>query len=87
MFDFILKISVPSSFPIISVFLWATAWKKLKRSRFTSDRRPEQAFAFLELKTMELATAVLELDGIVFKETQLKMRRPSDYNPQLVPAA
>lgn len=46
-----------------------------------------QAFAFLELKTMELATAVLELDGIVFKETQLKMRRPSDYNPQLVPAA
>eukprot|EP00903_Cladosiphon_okamuranus_P010716 g10128.t1 len=47
----------------------------------------EKAFAFLELKTMELATAVLELDGIVFKETQLKMRRPSDYNPQLVPAA
>ncbi len=37
-----------------------------------------QAFAFLELKTMELATAVLELDGIVYKETQLKMRRPSD---------
>ncbi|CAM9332566.1 unnamed protein product [Ectocarpus fasciculatus] len=47
----------------------------------------EKAFAFLELKTMELATAVLELDGIVYKETQLKMRRPSDYNPQLVPAA
>lgn len=45
-----------------------------------------QAFAFLELKTMELATAVLELDGIVFKEIQLKMRRPSDYNPSLVPA-
>ena len=45
-----------------------------------------QAFAFLELKTMELATAVLELDGIVFKETQLKMRRPSDFNPSLVPA-
>lgn len=35
---------------------------------------------------MELATAALELDGIVFKETQLKMRRPSDYNPSLVPA-
>lgn len=35
---------------------------------------------------MELATSVLELDGIVFKETQLKMRRPSDYNPSLVPA-
>ncbi|CAN0218966.1 unnamed protein product [Ectocarpus sp. 6 AP-2014] len=47
----------------------------------------EKAFAFLELKTMELATSVLELDGIVYKETQLKMRRPSDYNPQLVPAA
>lgn len=35
---------------------------------------------------MELATAALELDGIVFKETQLKMRRPSDYNPSMVPA-
>ncbi|CAN0102742.1 unnamed protein product [Hapterophycus canaliculatus] len=46
----------------------------------------EKAFAFLELKTMELATAVLELDGIMYKDTQLKMRRPSDYNPQLVPA-
>lgn len=45
-----------------------------------------QAFAFLELKTIELATAALELDGIVFKDTQLKMRRPSDYNPALVPA-
>eukprot|EP00904_Undaria_pinnatifida_P003298 jgi/Undpi1/1296/HiC_scaffold_11.g04688.m1 len=47
----------------------------------------EKAFAFLELKTMELATSVLELDGIVFKETQLKMRRPSDFNPSLVPAS
>ncbi|CAM9858285.1 unnamed protein product [Laminaria digitata] len=46
----------------------------------------EKAFAFLELKTMELATSVLDLDGIVFKETQLKMRRPSDFNPSLVPA-
>lgn len=45
-----------------------------------------QAFAFLELKTIELATAVLQLDGIVYKDTQLKMRRPSDYNPSMVPA-
>lgn len=47
---------------------------------------PCKAFAFLELKTIELATAVLELDGIVYKDTQLKLRRPSDYNPSMVPA-
>ncbi|CAM9764788.1 unnamed protein product, partial [Choristocarpus tenellus] len=46
----------------------------------------DKAFAFLELKTMELATAVLELDGIMMNETQLKIRRPSDFNPSLVPA-
>lgn len=61
----------------------ATCAVSVNRSPPTSD----QAFAFLELKTMELATSVLDLDGIVYKETQLKMRRPSDYNPQLVPAA
>ncbi|CAN0437198.1 unnamed protein product, partial [Discosporangium mesarthrocarpum] len=46
----------------------------------------EKAFAFLELKTMELATAVLSLNGIMMMDAQLKIRRPSDFNPELVPA-
>ncbi|CAN0188453.1 unnamed protein product, partial [Phaeothamnion confervicola] len=45
----------------------------------------ERAFAFVEIKTVELTTACLQLDGLVFQDQQLKIRRPSDYNPALMP--
>lgn len=75
------------SFQYFVAYLTLSARSPVASSETFAIRCSGQAFAFLELKTMELATSVLELDGIVYKETQLKMRRPSDYNPQLVPAA
>lgn len=45
----------------------------------------ERHFAFVELATMELATACMELDGIKFNGIPLKIRRPNDFNPTLVP--
>lgn len=41
----------------------------------------EKHFAFLELRSMELAAAVLELDGIQYRGAPLRIRRPNDYNP------
>lgn len=84
MFEICERTAIIAPSEVLADFLLsATCAVSVKRSPPTSY----QAFAFLELKTMELATSVLDLDGIVYKETQLKMRRPSDYNPQLVPAA
>jgi splicing factor U2AF subunit len=48
---------------------------------------PGKPFAFLELRTVDLATAVLQLDGIAFKGQSLKIRRPHDYNPLGQPPA
>lgn len=45
----------------------------------------DRHFAFVELATMELATACMELDGIKFNGIPLKIRRPNDFNPSLVP--
>lgn len=42
-----------------------------------SDKR----FAFLEFSTVDMATAAIQLDGVMFKGCQLKIRRPNDYNP------
>jgi splicing factor U2AF subunit len=45
----------------------------------------ERNFAFVELNTIELTTACLQLDGIKFNGQSLRIRRPNDYNPSVVP--
>ena len=46
----------------------------------------ERRFAFLEFKTMEITSALLELDGIdVLNRGKVKIKRPNDYNPALAP--
>eukprot|EP01041_Mallomonas_annulata_P001723 gene1723-3336_t len=45
----------------------------------------KKCFAFVELKSMELTTACLELDGIVYHNSILKIQRANEYKPELVP--
>jgi splicing factor U2AF subunit len=49
----------------------------------------EKVFAFVELISIELATACMVLDGIRFEHWSgpytLRIRRPNDYRPELVP--
>lgn len=46
----------------------------------------ERRFAFLEFKTMEITSALLEFDGIdVLGRGKVKIKRPNDYNPVLAP--
>jgi RNA recognition motif-containing protein len=45
----------------------------------------KKCFAFVELKSIELATACLELDGIVYKSNILKIQRANEYKPELLP--
>lgn len=45
----------------------------------------ERKFAFVEFKTIELTTACLALDGLPFQHATLAVRRPSDYQPAMVP--
>lgn len=45
----------------------------------------ERHFAFVELKSIELTTACMNLDGVSFRGQPLKIRRPNDYNPSTVP--
>ncbi|GLE10455.1 hypothetical protein PINS_up022577 [Pythium insidiosum] len=45
----------------------------------------ERHFAFVELKSIELTTACMNLDGISFRGQPVKVRRPNDYNPATVP--
>lgn len=49
----------------------------------------EKAFAFVELTSMELASACMALDGVRFDHftgpATLRVRRPNDYRPELVP--
>lgn len=47
--------------------------------------KPNGAFAFVELRTMELASACLALDGIGFRGSSLKVQRPKDYNEAASP--
>lgn len=42
--------------------------------------KPNAAFAFVELRTMELARACLALDGISLRGSSLKVQRPNDYD-------
>eukprot|EP01029_Cantina_marsupialis_P004756 TRINITY_DN1493_c3_g1_i1.p1 TRINITY_DN1493_c3_g1~~TRINITY_DN1493_c3_g1_i1.p1 ORF type:complete len:761 (+),score=263.06 TRINITY_DN1493_c3_g1_i1:127-2409(+) len=46
----------------------------------------EKKFAFVELHSVDLTSACMELDGIQFRGQPLKIRRPNDYNPALAPA-
>lgn len=49
----------------------------------------EKVFAFVEFISIELATACMVLDGIRFEHWSgsytLRVRRPNDYRPELVP--
>jgi hypothetical protein len=45
----------------------------------------KKCFAFVELRSIELATACLELDGIVYKKVALKVLRANEYKPELIP--
>lgn len=44
-----------------------------------------QGFVFLELRDVDETTALLMWDGVIFKDRQLKVRRPADYNPPPTP--
>jgi len=50
----------------------------------------EKAFAFVELTSIELTNACMSLDGIRFEHwsgnNTIRIRRPNDYRPELVPA-
>lgn len=45
----------------------------------------KKCFAFVELKSIELATACLSLDGIIFRNIVLRILRANEYKPELVP--
>lgn len=45
----------------------------------------DKKFAFVEFRSMEEASACMHLDGIEFKGTQIKIRRPSDYDAMNFP--
>lgn len=49
----------------------------------------EKCYAFVEFMSIELATACMQLDGIKFEHptgaTVLRIRRPNDYRPELLP--
>ena len=47
----------------------------------------ERRFAFLEFKSIEMCTACLAFDGIdVCGEGKVKIKRPNDFNPELLPS-
>jgi splicing factor U2AF subunit len=46
---------------------------------------PERKFAFVELYSIELATALMKCDGLQYKGQALKIRRPHDYKPESLP--
>jgi RNA recognition motif-containing protein len=45
----------------------------------------KKCFAFVELKSIELASACLELDGIILKNVVLRILRANEYKPELIP--
>ncbi|KAF6259756.1 hypothetical protein COO60DRAFT_972048 [Scenedesmus sp. NREL 46B-D3] len=46
--------------------------------KVSSDR----SYAFLELRSVEEASNAMAFDGILFNDVNLKIRRPSNYNPE-----
>merc|ERR1719491_87254 len=47
----------------------------------------QKRFAFVEFRTAAEATQAMELEGIQFFGESLKIGRPANYNPQLLPAS
>ncbi len=45
----------------------------------------KKCFSFVELKSIELASACLALDGIVMKNIVLRILRANEYKPELIP--
>ncbi len=45
----------------------------------------EKQFTFLELRTPELADAVLKMDGIEIGSATIRIKRPKDYNAATAP--
>jgi hypothetical protein len=45
----------------------------------------KKCFAFVELCSVELTQACLELDGIVYRSSVLKIQRANEYKPELLP--
>jgi hypothetical protein len=43
----------------------------------------EKKFAFVEMRSVEEASNVMALNGIMFEGAPVKVRRPTDYNPSL----
>lgn len=43
----------------------------------------EKKFAFVEFRTVEECSNAMALDGIIMEGTQLRIRRPNDYNPAI----
>lgn len=44
----------------------------------------KKCFAFIELKSIELTTAALDLDGILYCNSVLKIQRANEYKPELL---
>ena len=44
-------------------------------------------FAFVEFKSIDLTTACLELDGLIYHTSVLKILRANEYKPELVPSS
>jgi splicing factor U2AF subunit len=45
----------------------------------------DKCFGFVEFSSMELTASCLALNGIKFGQSILRIRRPNDYKPELVP--
>jgi splicing factor U2AF 65 kDa subunit len=45
----------------------------------------ERRFAFVEFATIELACAVIKMDGIEYQGMPLRIKRPNDYQPHMLP--
>lgn len=46
-----------------------------------------KCFAFVELNSIELTTACLAMDGIVYKNSALRVLRANEYKPELLPSS
>lgn len=46
----------------------------------------EKKFAFVEMRTVEEASNAMALDGVSFEGVNVRVRRPSDYNPSMAAA-
>lgn len=63
----------------------AKAYKPEPGIVIASTVKSDRGFGFIEFVTPELATAGMTLDGVVCHGHPLKMQRPNDYNPDLLP--